>query len=142
MLRGRELPIPDEIAKAICEFEAAASERKVIAERLRSIVTRTPAPPPPPAGSVPWAVYLAVLQIDALVGGGPIPVTPELVGLAAIHARFATRKLGDCMLLSLIALAKGGEEFSEARRISLVGLGRRSGRSGARVTQSRACSDR
>jgi hypothetical protein len=110
-LREHNLAIPEEIEKVILEFETAASERKAIAERLRAIVSGAPIPPPP--DSLPPAVYAAMLQIDALVAGKPMPVALELAGFAAIHARFTERKLGDCMLLSLLALANRGGEYAK-----------------------------
>ncbi len=54
-----------------------------------------------------------MLQIDALVTNKPIPLVPEFVGLAAIHARFGSQKIGDCMFLSLMAMARGGKEHLE-----------------------------
>lgn len=124
MLREHSLAMPEEMEKAISEFEAAASERKVIAECLRAIVTGASVPPPPPPNSLPKAVYVALLQVNALVAGAPIPIVPELVGLAAIHARFASRKPGDCMLLSLFVMCEvGGESATLAEYLLNVSCG-------------------
>jgi hypothetical protein len=109
-LRRQGAPLLEEVAQVISEFESAASERRVIAECLRALITGADVPRLPSPSDLPRAVYVALLQIQALAAGRPVPVAPELVGLAAIHARFAERRLGDCSLLSLMLLANGGEE--------------------------------
>jgi hypothetical protein len=108
-LREHRLAMPIGLENAISEFEAAAPERKVIADRLRAIPEgEEPAPLSP--SKLPMAVHVALLQVEALAARGPIPIAPEVAGHAAIRARFSDGKIGDCMLLSLFALARAGEE--------------------------------
>lgn len=109
-LRERGLGLPCQIAEAIDDFEAAAPKRRAVAESLRAIGIGAAMPPTPHPGGLPQAIYVALLQVQALASRKPVPLSPELLGLAAIHARFSSRKLGDCSLLSLMLLHKGGGE--------------------------------
>ncbi len=106
--QGRGLP--GQIAEAIDGFEAAAPQRRAVAESLRAIATGAAMPPVPQPDMLPRAVHVALLQVQALASRKTVPIAPELLGLAAIHARFSSRKLGDCSLLSLMLLGKSRGE--------------------------------
>jgi hypothetical protein len=107
-LRGSAAEIPKEVQEAIRKFEAGAPERSVIAERLRSVVMSSP-PCAAPEG-LPVAIRLALMQIEAVLAGHPVPLDPSLVGLAAIRSRHGGGAIGDCMMFSLLALAGANEE--------------------------------
>ena len=109
-LTDRNEELPDEIDMLISTFEAAAPERKILADCLRAIGQGVELPSPPEPDELPRAIYVALLQLHALADRKPIPVAPELLGLAVIHARFSSRKVGDCSLFSLMLLAMAGQE--------------------------------
>ncbi|PHQ95290.1 MAG: hypothetical protein COB40_10705 [Marinosulfonomonas sp.] len=108
----RNEELPDEIEILISTFEASAPERKILADCLWAIGRGVELPSPPEPDDLPRAIYVALLQLHAFVDHKPIPLSPELLGLAVIHARFSSRKLGDCSLLSLTLLARAGQEFA------------------------------
>ncbi len=105
-LKEQGTSLPDEVVEAIDDFEAAAPERQKVAQSLRAIATGAAMPSVPDPDILPRAVHVALLQVQALASGETVPIAPEMLGLAAIHARFSTRKFGDCSLLSLMLLGR------------------------------------
>jgi len=107
-IRGRVTEIPEEAERAIHQFEAAAPERFAVAQRLRSIVTgELPMTVP---DTLPVAIRLVLVQIEAVTKGEAIPLDPSLVGLAAIRTRHGGGEMGDCILFSLHAMARARSE--------------------------------
>jgi len=102
--------VPPRAERAIQRFEAAAPERTVVAQRLRSLVTQEPTTAP--AGTLPVALRLLLAQLDALAKSEPIPLDPSLVGLAAIRSRYGGGAMGDCIMFSLRALGLAGPEYA------------------------------
>lgn len=105
--RGAER-IPAALDKAIDRFAGAANERAPVADRLRAFATGAPAGTG--GDDLPVALRLFLAQMDAVGKGAPIPIDPELVGLAAIRCRFAGGAMGDCILFSVRALLSGKKE--------------------------------
>ena len=76
-------------------------------ERLRAVVTQ-----PGNASNeadLPIALRLFLKQLDAVVADKPIPLDPEIVGLAAIRARHSGGPMGDCILVS-VRVMLGGQQ--------------------------------
>lgn len=107
-LKGHCNSLPKEAEAAIAKFEEGAPERAVVADLLRAIVTGQRALDEP--GDLPVAIRLVLLQIEAVAKDAPIPLDPSLVGFAAIRSRHGGGPMGDCILLSLRALAAAGKE--------------------------------
>jgi hypothetical protein len=105
---GKVTRVPEEAERAIQQFEAAAPERAVIAERLRSLVTNEP--PTPIPDNLPVALRMLLVQIEAAAKGKPIPLDPSLVGLAAIRTRHGGGAMGDCIMYSLEIMARSSTE--------------------------------
>lgn len=101
--------LPENVEQAIQEFEAAAPERAIIAECLRSLITGDP--PIDAQESLPIAIRLLLTQIGAVSNGKAIPLDPSLVGLAAIRRRHGGEPMGDCIMFSLQAMASGNAEM-------------------------------
>jgi hypothetical protein len=108
MVRGHVTEVPEEAERAIQQFEAAAPERAVIAQRLRSLVTNEP--PALLPDRLPVAVRLLVAQIEAVAKGEPVPLDLSLVGLAAIRTRHGGGAMGDCIMYSLQVMARARAE--------------------------------
>lgn len=108
MVRGHVTEVAEEAEGAIQQFAAAAPERAVVAQRLRSIITGEP--PMAAPDTLPVAIRLVLVQIEAVAKGEPIPLDPSLVGLAAIRTRHGGGDMGDCILFSLHAMAMASPE--------------------------------
>lgn len=107
-VKGDATEIPEEAERAIQHFEAAAPARAVIAQRLRSLITNdSPITSP---DTLPVAIRLLIVQIQAVAKGEPIPLDPSLVGLAAIRTRHGGGAMGDCIVFSLHAMAMAHSE--------------------------------
>jgi hypothetical protein len=100
--------VPKEAERAIQQFEAAAPERAVVAQRLRSLLTNMPQIESPDA--LPVAIKLLLVQIEAIANGEATPLDPSLVGLAAIRTRHGGGAMGDCIMFSLRAMAMAHSE--------------------------------
>ncbi|HVT15204.1 MAG TPA: hypothetical protein VHQ90_03350 [Thermoanaerobaculia bacterium] len=100
--------VPKEAERAIRRFETAAPERSVVAQRLRSLVTKKPLLASPNA--LPVTLRLLLAQIDACAKGKPIPLDLSLVGLAAIRSRHGGGAMGDCIMFSLRAISNAGAD--------------------------------
>jgi len=107
-VRGKVTRVPEEAERTIQQFEAAAPERTVIAQRLRSLVTNEP--PTPIPDNLPVALRMLLVQIEAAAKGKPIPLDPSLVGLAAIRTRHGGGAMGDCIMYSLQIMARSNTE--------------------------------
>jgi hypothetical protein len=107
-LRGHVTDIPHEAEDAIRRFEAATPERAIVAQRLRAIISETPQMAPP--DTLPMALRVVLVQIEAVAKGAGIPLDPSLVGLAAIRSRHGGGPMGDCILFSLHAMARATAE--------------------------------
>lgn len=108
-VKGQITVIPENVEQAIQEFEAAAAERAIIAQRLRSLITGDPLTDAPE--NLPIAIRLLLAQIEAVSNGKAIPLDPTLVGLAAIRTRHGGGPMGDCIMFSLQAMARGSAEM-------------------------------
>ena len=108
MVRGHVTKVPEEAERAIQQFEAAAPERAVVAQRLRSLITNEPPIVSPDA--LPVAIRLVLFQIEAVAKGEPIPLDPSPVGLAAVRTRHGGEAMGDCIMFSLRAMAMAHPE--------------------------------
>jgi len=106
-LRGHTTEIPSELSDAIETFEAGDAERRVVAERLRALVTGAQ---PEQEGYLPMALSLFLKQMDAIVYKRPIPIAPPLVGWAAIRSRHGGGEMGDCISMSLPLMARAKAE--------------------------------
>jgi hypothetical protein len=107
-LKGQAAVISEEAENAIRQFETAAPERAVVGYRLRSLITGEPATET--RRSLPVAIRFVLAQIEAVSNGKAIPLDPSLVGLAAIRMRHGGGKMGDCIMFSLHAMARGDTE--------------------------------
>jgi hypothetical protein len=103
IIRGEVSKLPKMAEHAIRQFEAAAPERAIVGQRIRSLITDEPLLAPP--DSLPDVIRLLLIQIEAVAKGEPIPIDPSLVGLASIRARHSGGAMGDCILFSLHAMA-------------------------------------
>jgi hypothetical protein len=106
-LRGLTKEIPQGLLGAIQTFEAGDEKRSVLGQRLRTIVTGVPAEQD---DDLPVALRLVLTQIEAIVNGGPLPIAPSLVGLAAIRSRHGGGEMGDCIRVSLYGMARANAE--------------------------------
>jgi hypothetical protein len=104
IIRGKVSKLPKEAEHAIRQFEAAAPERAIVGQRIRSLITEEPLFAPP--DSLPVAISLLLTQIDAVAKGEPTPIDASLVGLAAIRTRHGGGAMGDCIMFSLHAMAR------------------------------------
>jgi hypothetical protein len=100
--------VPKEAERVIQRFERAASERAIVGKRLRGIITGEPSDSNP--DSLPTAIKLILVQIEALVRGEHVPLDPSLVGLAAIRTRYGGGAMGDCIMYSLNMMANATPE--------------------------------
>lgn len=107
-VRGHVTEVPQEAERALQQFEAAAPERTVVAQRLRSLIKTEP--PIVSSDTLPVAIRLLLVQIEAVAKGEPIPLDPSLVGLAAIRTRHGGGAMGDCIMFSLHAMAMAHPE--------------------------------
>lgn len=108
-VRGHIAVLPENVEQAIQEFEAAAPERVIVAHRLRSLISGDPQTDLPER--LPIAIRLLLTQIEAVSNGKAIPLDPSLVGLAAIRTRHGGGPIGDCIMFSLHAMARGNAEM-------------------------------
>ncbi len=108
MVKGHVADIPEEAERAIQQFEAAAPERAAIAQRLGSLITNEP--PALVPDTLPVALRLLLVQIEAVAKGEPIPLDPSLVGLAAVRTRHGGGAMGDCIVYSLQVMARARTE--------------------------------
>jgi hypothetical protein len=106
-MRGHTTEIPSELLDAIETFEAGDVERRVVAQRLRGLVTGAQ---PEQEDHLPMALRLFLTQMEAIVYKRPIPVAPSLVGLAAIRSRHGGGEMGDCISMSLPLMARANAE--------------------------------
>src|SRR5205807_4580059 len=61
--------------------------------------------------SMPIAIRLLLTKIEAVSNGKAIPLAPSPVGLAAIRTRHGGEPMGDCIMFSLHAMARGNAEM-------------------------------
>ena len=107
-IRGKVSKLPKEAEHAIRKFEAAAPERAIVGQRIRSLIADEP--PLASPDSLPAAIGLLLIQIEAVAKGEPTPIDPSLVGLASIRARHSGGAMGDCIMFSLHAMARARPE--------------------------------
>ena len=107
-LRGHTTKIPDELLEAIRIFEEGDARRRVVAQRLRSLVTGAPSHSD---DDLPIALALVVKQLVAVTADEAVPLNPSSVGLAAIGSRHSGSEIGDCMYMSLHLMARASGEY-------------------------------
>ena len=107
-LKGQVTKLPEEAEGAIQQFEAAAPERAIVGQRIRSLIADEPVLAS--TDSLPAAISLLLIQTEAIANGEPIPIDPSLVGLASIRARHSGGAMGDCIMFSLHAMARARPE--------------------------------
>jgi hypothetical protein len=112
-LGRRQMLKPEEIEAiqiAIAHFVEGTPERRPLASLLMAYAHNSKVPKLSERAETPVTVFVAMMQVQAIINGQPIPINPDLVGHSAIHARFSSQQLGDCALLSLMCLSKCNKE--------------------------------
>jgi hypothetical protein len=107
-LSGKIGTIPEKAEEILKQFEEGVPERAIVAQRLRALITGKPGPRT--RKKLPVAIRLILAQIEAVSKGRPVPLDPSLVGFAAVRTRHGGGPMGDCIMFSLQAMARGSAE--------------------------------